>query len=119
MPDYTKISQGTLYDPTNGIDGEVRDLWVSDGRIVEPPTDPSVKPNRVIDASGKIVVPGGIEPHAHIAAPFVAQGQNLSTAPPEQVSRAALFGGTAEGALPGYPSCRGLGEIPEVMFFPA
>ena len=49
---------------------------------------------RVIDASGKIVVPGGIEPHAHIAAPFVAQGQNLSTAPPEQVSRAALFGGT-------------------------
>jgi len=34
---------------------------------------------RVIDASGKIVVPGGIEPHAHIAAPFVAQGQNLST----------------------------------------
>ena len=49
---------------------------------------------RVVDASGKIVVPGGIEPHAHIAAPFVAQGQNLSTAPPEQVSRAALFGGT-------------------------
>ena len=49
---------------------------------------------RIVDASGKIVVPGGIEPHAHIAAPFVAQGQNVSTAPPEQVSRAALFGGT-------------------------
>jgi len=49
---------------------------------------------RVVDASGKIVVPGGIEPHAHIAAPFVVQGQNLSTAPPEQVSRAALYGGT-------------------------
>ena len=49
---------------------------------------------RVVDASGKIVVPGGIEPHAHISAPFVAQGQNLSTAPPEQVSRAALYGGT-------------------------
>jgi len=49
---------------------------------------------RVVDASGTIVVPGGIEPHAHIAAPFVAQGQNVSTAPPEQVSRAALFGGT-------------------------
>ena len=49
---------------------------------------------RVVDASGKIVVPGGIEPHAHIAAPFVAHGQNQSTAPPDQVSRAALFGGT-------------------------
>ena len=48
---------------------------------------------RVIDATGKVVVPGGIEPHAHIAAPIMGPG-NLKTAPPEQVSRAALFGGT-------------------------
>ena len=49
---------------------------------------------RIIDATGKIVAPGGIEPHAHIAAPIMGPG-NLTTAPPEQVSRAALFGGTA------------------------
>jgi len=48
---------------------------------------------RIIDATGKVVVPGGIEPHAHIAAPIMGPG-NLKTAPPEQVSRAALFGGT-------------------------
>ena len=48
---------------------------------------------RVLDASGKIVVPGGIEPHAHIAAPIAGQ-PGKETAPPEQVSRAALFGGT-------------------------
>ena len=48
---------------------------------------------RVIDATGKVVVPGGIEPHAHIDAPIMGPG-NLRTAPPEQVSRAALFGGT-------------------------
>ena len=48
---------------------------------------------RVMDASGKIVVPGGIEPHAHVAAP-VAMQPGAETAPPEQVSRAALFGGT-------------------------
>ena len=48
---------------------------------------------RIIDAAGKVVVPGGIEPHAHIAAPVMGPG-NLKTAPPEQVSRAALFGGT-------------------------
>ncbi len=47
---------------------------------------------RVLDATGKIVVPGGIEPHAHIAAPVAGKG--METAPPEQVSRAALFGGT-------------------------
>ena len=48
---------------------------------------------RIIDASGKIVVPGGIEPHAHISAPIMGHG-DLKTAPPEQVSRAALYGGT-------------------------
>ena len=48
---------------------------------------------RVIDATGKVVVPGGIEPHAHIAAP-IARRPGMETAPPEQVSRAALFGGT-------------------------
>ena len=48
---------------------------------------------RIIDATGKVVIPGGIEPHAHIAAPIMGPG-NLKTAPPEQVSRAALFGGT-------------------------
>ncbi|MDE0130773.1 MAG: amidohydrolase family protein [bacterium] len=48
---------------------------------------------QVVDASGMVVVPGGIEPHAHIAAPIVGRG-DLLTAPPEQVSRAALFGGT-------------------------
>ena len=47
---------------------------------------------RVIDATGKIVVPGGIEPHAHISAPIFSMAKE--TAPPEQVSRAALFGGT-------------------------
>ncbi len=48
---------------------------------------------RIIDASGKILAPGGIEPHAHISAPVMGHG-DLKTAPPEQVSRAALFGGT-------------------------
>ena len=48
---------------------------------------------RVVDAAGKIVVPGGIEPHAHISAPIMGQG-NLTTAPPDQVSRAARVGGT-------------------------
>ena len=47
---------------------------------------------QVIDAVGKIVVPGGIEPHAHISAPIM--GYSEKTAPPEEVSRASIFGGT-------------------------
>ena len=69
--EYTKISGGTVYDPANGIDGLVRDLWIVDGRIVEPPTDPTVTPTKTIDASGLVVMPGGIDMHCHIAGPKV------------------------------------------------
>src|SRR6187401_1216679 len=70
-PDFTKISQGIVYDPANGIDGEVRDLWIADGRIVPAPTDPSIRPARTIDASDLVVMPGGIDMHCHIAGPKV------------------------------------------------
>ena len=52
---------------------------------------------RVIDASGKIVVPGGIEPHAHLATPVpqIWTGRpGVETQSPDAASRAAAFGGT-------------------------
>jgi dihydropyrimidinase len=49
--------------------------------------------HRIMDASGKIVIPGGIEPHAHVASP-VPGNPGATTQPPEPASRAALFGGT-------------------------
>ena len=64
-----KISAGTLYDPANGLDGEVRDLWIDGGRIVDPPGNPEVRPARVIDAAGLVVMPGGVDMHCHIAGP--------------------------------------------------
>ena len=51
---------------------------------------------RVIDAGGKIVIPGGIEPHAHISIPVPeawAGRPDVMTQPPEAASRAAAFGG--------------------------
>src|ERR671931_680832 len=51
---------------------------------------------RVVDAVGKIVVPGGIEPHAHISIPVPEQWSgkpDVMTQPPEAASRAAAFGG--------------------------
>ena len=48
---------------------------------------------RVLDAAGKVVVPGGIEPHAHIYSPRPGM-PNVFTAAPEEASRSALFGGT-------------------------
>jgi len=51
---------------------------------------------RIIDARGKLVIPGGIEPHAHIGIPVPPDwtGQaEVMTQPPEAASRAAAFGG--------------------------
>lgn len=51
---------------------------------------------RVIDAQGKIVIPGGIEPHAHIGIPVPPEWTghaDVMTQPPEAATRAAAFGG--------------------------
>ncbi|BCX89100.1 formylmethanofuran dehydrogenase subunit A [Methylomarinovum tepidoasis] len=59
-----KLKGGTVYDPAHGIDGQVRDLYVQDGRIVEPP--PGARVDREYDLSGKIVMAGAIDMHTHI-----------------------------------------------------
>ncbi|MFK8114198.1 MAG: formylmethanofuran dehydrogenase subunit A [Rubripirellula sp.] len=57
-----RITGGKIYDPANGINGEVRDLCVDDGRFVD-----SVSGGRTIDATGLIVFPGGVDVHTHVA----------------------------------------------------
>jgi dihydropyrimidinase len=52
---------------------------------------------RVVDASGKIVLPGGVEAHAHIFEPMYrgwTQGREVWLQSPEGATRAAVFGGT-------------------------
>src|SRR5262249_7886024 len=51
---------------------------------------------RVVDAQGQIVVPGGVDRHIHCLSPIPFPGRNeeMLSAPPDQVSRAALYGGT-------------------------
>ncbi len=57
-----RITGGKVYDPANGVDGEVRDVCISDGRIVA-----SVEGGRTIDAQGCVVFPGGVDVHTHVA----------------------------------------------------
>ena len=82
--EYLKIAGGTVYDPANGIDGQVRDIWIAGSRIVEPPTDPEVKPTRIIDARGLVVMPGGVDMHCHIVGPKVNTARKMC---PEQKRR--------------------------------
>lgn len=86
MPDeFFKISGGYVYDPLHGVDGQVKDIWIRDGKIVSPPTDPSIRPNRTLDASGLVVMPGGIDMHCHIAGPKVNAARKMR---PEEKRRA-------------------------------
>jgi formylmethanofuran dehydrogenase subunit A len=57
-----RITGGKVYDPANQVDGEIRDVSISDGRIVS-----RVEGGRTIDATGMIVLPGGVDPHTHVA----------------------------------------------------
>ena len=50
---------------------------------------------RVLDLTGRIVMPGGIDPHVHCAWPMpVPDGPTTFTEPASVVSRAAIHGGT-------------------------
>src|SRR5271154_2974575 len=78
---------------------EVADIGVAGGRIAAIGASGSLAAAgaaRTIDASGQIVIPGGVDPHIHCSSPIPSPGRNedLLSAPPEQVSRAALHGGT-------------------------
>jgi formylmethanofuran dehydrogenase subunit A len=68
------VKNGFVYDPINGIDREVMDIAVENGQIVESVEGSDV---HVIDASGMIVMPGGIDIHSHIAGPKVNAGRML------------------------------------------
>ncbi len=93
-----RIAGGRVYDPANGVAGEVRDVCLSDGKVVEDV--PAHAPR--IDARGMVVMPGGVDIHAHIAGPKVNAARRL--APEEHrgdvVERSAIMRSGTGGTVP-------------------
>ena len=58
-----RIAGGTVHDPANQVDGEVRDICMENGRIVAALPDGAP----TLDARGMVVMPGGVDIHSHLA----------------------------------------------------
>src|SRR4051812_44359905 len=84
----TLIKNGRIITAT---DDYVADVFV-DGEIIKMiGRDLPVKADKTIDATGKLVIPGAIDPHVHMELPF---GGTVSSDSFETGTRAAAFGGT-------------------------
>jgi formylmethanofuran dehydrogenase subunit A len=68
------VKNGFVYDPINGINGEKMDIAVRDGKIVENVNE---RKARKLNASGMIVMPGGVDIHCHVAGSEVNSGRLL------------------------------------------
>ncbi len=71
------LRNGMVYDPLHGRNGICQDLWIANGRIIPQPDDPAIRPDRVIDATGLVVMPGGVDMHCHIAGPKVNAARKM------------------------------------------
>lgn len=82
------IKNGRIVTAT---DDYVADIYIEGEQVHTIGKNLSVQADRVIDASGHWVIPGGIDPHVHLEMPFMG---TFSSDSYETGTRAALFGGT-------------------------
>jgi formylmethanofuran dehydrogenase subunit A len=73
MSSAIRIKNGKVYDPTNNIDGEIKDICIQNGKIVADVAENA----KVIDARGMVVMPGGVDMHCHIAGHKVNMARKL------------------------------------------
>ena len=82
------IKNGNIITAT---DNYVADIFIEGETISAIGKNLNVNADTVIDASGKLVMPGGIDPHVHLDMPFMG---TYSSDNYETGTRAALYGGT-------------------------
>jgi formylmethanofuran dehydrogenase subunit A len=96
-----RITGGKVYDPANGVDGQIKDVAIADGRIVS-----RVEVGHTIDATGMIVLPGGVDAHTHVAGAALNFARAMT---PERQRQAVPFLHTPERRM-------GLGGLTPTTF---
>jgi len=82
------IKNGNIVTAT---DNYIADIFIESETIKAIGKNLTVTADEIIDATGKLVMPGGIDPHVHLDMPFMG---TYSSDNYETGTRAALYGGT-------------------------
>lgn len=81
------IKNGRVIDPANKID-KILNILIEGNKIASLKKSPSTNCQKIIDASGKIVVPGLIDMHVHLREPGREDEETISSG-----TKAAAMGG--------------------------
>ncbi len=68
------IKNAFVIDPISGVKGEIMDIAICDGKIVEE----APRDAEIIDAKGHLTLPGGIDSHSHVCGTKVNFGRYMS-----------------------------------------
>jgi dihydropyrimidinase len=85
------IQNGTVISPTGSVPMDVLVDGETIAALYAPGTATGVTADKVIDATGKYVIPGGVDAHTHMELPF---GGTFASDTFETGTRAAAWGGT-------------------------
>lgn len=89
------VKNGHIVDPANSID-EVKDILIEGAQISKVASNLAASAETVIDAKGKIVIPGLVDMHVHLREPGRENKETVASG-----TRAALKGGvTSVLAMP-------------------
>jgi len=84
----TLIKNGRI---VTAVDDYEADILIEGGKVSVIGASLDIKADKTIDAKGRLVIPGGIDPHTHMELPF---GGTSASDDFETGTRAAAFGGT-------------------------
>ncbi|MGB9201556.1 formylmethanofuran dehydrogenase subunit A [Methanobacterium sp.] len=65
------LKNGIVYDPTNNVNGDKKDVMIKDGKIVDNVSSDA----KVLDVTDKLVMAAGVDVHSHIAGPKLCLGR--------------------------------------------